>query len=148
MISLGKETVPRAGENSRSRRETSTVLLTYFSITESTPSVSIARSGGDTTSDLSRIANFSWSCTTRVGTFATPWFVSNSVHLTYSPCGCLHLTYSPCGCRCCVIEQQKLPKALYGMFSEMMIKKETPKWWNVFDRIFGARVDRATWIRW
>ncbi|CAM9490330.1 unnamed protein product [Ectocarpus fasciculatus] len=43
---------------------------------------------------------------------------------------------------------EKLPKALYGMFSEMMIKKETPKWWNVFDRILGARVDRATWIRW
>ncbi|CAM9416805.1 unnamed protein product, partial [Scytosiphon promiscuus] len=43
---------------------------------------------------------------------------------------------------------QEFPKALYGVFSDMVMKKETPRWWNFLDHVFGVRMDRATWVRW
>ena len=51
-------------------------------------------------------------------------------------------------CYACVRRRrckQELPQALYGVFSEMMMKKETTHWWFKLDSIFGTRVDGGTW---
>lgn len=41
-----------------------------------------------------------------------------------------------------------MPKALYGVFSDVMMREDKRRWWMRLDDVFGNRVDRAAWNKW